>query len=170
MGAEVTVLSHSLSKKDDGLRMGATHYYATDDELTFERCNRAFDLIINTVSANLDLNRYMRLLDRDGTLVEVGLPENPMPVSAGTLTARRVSLAGSNIGGVVETQEMLEFAATHGIGSDIEVIPASKINKAYDRVVASDVRYRFVIDISTLRESAFELELVPRMSQLLEAK
>ena len=146
MGAEVTVLSHSLSKKDDGLRMGATHYYATGDEATFEHCNRAFDLIINTVSANLDLNRYLRLLDRNDTLVEVGLPEHPMPVSAGALTARRVSLAGSNIGGVAETQEMLEFAAEHGLGSDIEVIPISLINEAYDRVVASDVRYRFVIE------------------------
>jgi uncharacterized zinc-type alcohol dehydrogenase-like protein len=154
MGAEVTVLSHSLSKRADGLRMGATHYYATGEELTFKRCNGAFDLIINTVSANLDLDRYLQLLDRNGTLVEVGLPEHPMPVSAGTLTARRVSLAGSNIGGVSETQEMLDFAAEHGLGCDIELIPISQINEAYDRVVASDVRYRFVIDIDTLRKEA----------------
>jgi uncharacterized zinc-type alcohol dehydrogenase-like protein len=152
MGAEVTVLSHSLSKKDDGLRMGATHYYATSDAATFEDCDRAFDLIINTVSANLDMDRYLRLLDRNGTLVEVGLPEHPMPVTAGALTARRVGLAGSNIGGVAETQEMLNFAAEHGLGSDVEVIPMSGINEAYDRVVASDVRYRFVIDIDTLRQ------------------
>ena len=152
MGAEVTVLSHSLSKKEDGLRMGATRYYATGDPATFEHCDRAFDLIINTVSANLDLNRYLRLLDRNGTLVEVGLPEHPMPVSAGALTARRVSLAGSNIGGVAQTQEMLNFAAEHGLGCEIEVIPISLVNEAYDRVVASDVRYRFVIDINTLRQ------------------
>jgi alcohol dehydrogenase (NADP+) len=141
-----------ISRRDIGLRMGATNYYATADEMTFERCNGAFDLIINTVSANLDLDRYLRLLDRNGTLVEVGLPEHPMPVSAGILTARRVNLAGSNIGGVPETQEMLEFSAAHGLGSEIELIPISQIGQAYDRVVASDVRYRFVIDINTLRD------------------
>ena len=150
MGAEVTVLSQSLSKKPDGLRMGAAHYYATSDDATFDTCNAAFDLIINTVSANLDINRYLRLLDRNGTLVEVGLPENPMSVDAGTLTSRRLSLAGSNIGGIPETQEMLDFAAEHGLASEIETIPAAMINEAYDRVVASDVRFRFVIDIATL--------------------
>lgn len=153
LGAEVTVLSQSLAKEADGRRMGAAHYYATRDEETFKTCHRSFDLIINTVSANLDLDRYLDLLDVDGSLVEVGLPEKPMPVSAGSLASRRVSLAGSNIGGVPETQEMLEFAAEHGLASDVEIIEAGQINEAYDRVVASDVRYRFVIDLSTLDDA-----------------
>lgn len=150
LGAEVTVLSQSLAKEADGRRMGASHYYATRDEETFTTCRRSFDLILNTVSANLDLDRYLDLLDRDGALVEVGLPENPMSMSAGTLCSRRLSVAGSNIGGVRETQEMLEFAAEHGLASDVEVIRATQINEAYDRVVASDVRYRFVIDVATM--------------------
>jgi uncharacterized zinc-type alcohol dehydrogenase-like protein len=151
MGAEVTVLSQSLSKKQDGLRMGATHYYATSDPETFRACHRSFDLIINTVSANLNLDTYLKLLARNGTLVEVGLPEHPMDVKAGSLINPRVSLAGSMIGGIAETQEMLDFAAQHGLASEIETIDAEQINEAYDRVVASDVRFRFVIDIDSLR-------------------
>ncbi|GAA2091959.1 NAD(P)-dependent alcohol dehydrogenase [Microlunatus panaciterrae] len=151
LGAEVTVLSQSLSKEADGRRMGAAHYYATNDPATFETCKRSFDLIINTVSANLDIDDYLELLDRNGTLVEVGLPENPIPVKAGSLINPRVSLSGSMIGGIAETQEMLDFAAAHGLASEIEVISGEQINEAYDRVVASDVRFRFVIDIDTLR-------------------
>ncbi|GAA3704922.1 NAD(P)-dependent alcohol dehydrogenase [Gordonia hankookensis] len=150
MGAEVTVLSQSLKKMEDGLRLGADHYYATSDPDTFENLRNEFDLIINTVSANLDIKQYLGLLAINGTLVELGLPEHPIEVPAFAVTANRRSFAGSMIGGIAETQEMLEFCAEHGIGAEIEVIGADKINEAYDRVVASDVRYRFVIDTATL--------------------
>jgi alcohol dehydrogenase (NADP+) len=150
MGAEVTVLSQSLKKQEDGLRLGADHYYATSDPDTFEQLEGSFDLIVNTVSANLDLDAYMALLKVDGTLVEVGAPEHPMSVKAFSLMPGRRSLAGSSIGGIPETQEMLDFCAEHGLGAEIEVIGADKINEAWDRVVASDVRYRFVIDTATL--------------------
>ncbi len=150
LGAEVTVLSQSLKKKEDGLRLGADHYHATGDPDTFERLAGSFDLIINTVSAKLDLDAYLGLLDVDGTLVNVGAPAEPLPVNVFSLIPQRRSFAGSMIGGLPETQEMLDFCAEHGIGSEIEVIPAEKINEALDRVVASDVRYRFVIDTTTL--------------------
>ena len=150
LGAEVTVLSQSLKKREDGLRLGADHYYATGDPDTFERLAGSFDLIINTVSAKLDLDAYLGLLDVDGTLVNVGAPGEPLPVNVFSLIPQRRSFAGSMIGGLPETQEMLDFCAAHGIGSEIEVIPAEKINEAFERVVASDVRYRFVIDTTTL--------------------
>ncbi|MDL9935219.1 NAD(P)-dependent alcohol dehydrogenase [Gordonia sp. ABSL1-1] len=150
MGAEVTVLSQSLKKMEDGLRLGADHYYATSDPDTFKALRNEFDLILNTVSANLDLKQYLGLLAIDGTLVELGLPEHPIEVPAFALVANRRSFAGSMIGGIAQTQEMLDFCAEHGIGSEIEVIAADAINDAYDRVVASDVRYRFVIDAATL--------------------
>ena len=150
LGAEVTVLSQSLKKKEDGLRLGADHYYATGDPDTFARLAGSFDLIINTVSAKLDLDAYLGLLDVDGTLVNVGAPAEPLPVNVFSLIPQRRSFAGSMIGGIPETQEMLDFCAEHGIGSEIEVIPAEMINEALDRVVASDVRYRFVIDTTTL--------------------
>ena len=150
LGAEVTVLSQSLKKKEDGLRLGADHYYATGDPETFERLAGTFDLIINTVSAKLDLDAYLGLLDVDGTLVNVGAPAEPLPIGVFSLIPRRRSFAGSMIGGIAETQEMLDFCAEHGIGADIEVIGAEQINEAFDRVVASDVRYRFVIDTSTI--------------------
>jgi alcohol dehydrogenase (NADP+) len=151
MGAKVTVLSQSLKKMEDGLRLGASEYYATSDPETFTKLAGSFDLILNTVSANLDLNAYMSLLDADGTLVELGIPENQMEVGAFTLTAMRRSLAGSNIGGIPETQEMLDFCAEHGVRPEIEIITPDYINEAYERVLASDVRYRFVIDTSSLR-------------------
>ncbi|MFI1615533.1 NAD(P)-dependent alcohol dehydrogenase [Streptomyces lydicus] len=150
MGAEVTVLSQSLRKKDDGLRLGADHYYATSDPATFETLAGTFDLIVNTVSANLDLNAYLGLLRTNGTLVQVGAPENPLPVAAFALIPGRKSLAGSMIGGIAETQEMLDFCGAHGLAADIEVISADRINEAYERVLASDVRYRFVIDAATI--------------------
>jgi len=150
MGAEVTVLSQSLKKQEDGLRLGADHYFATSDPDTFSQLAGSFDLIVNTVSANLDLDAYMGLLAVDGTLVEVGAPEHPMSVRAFSLLPGRRSLSGSSIGGIPETQEMLDFCAEHGLGAEIEVISADKINEAWDRVVGSDVRYRFVIDTSTL--------------------
>ncbi|MFI9510717.1 NAD(P)-dependent alcohol dehydrogenase [Nocardia sp. NPDC052566] len=150
MGAEVTVLSQSLRKRDDGLRLGATHYYATGDRQTFKDLRGRFDLILNTVSADLPIDHYLKLLALDGTLVILGLPENPMAVTGRNLAAYRRSLAGSMIGGIAQTQEMLNFCAEHGIGAEIELISADEIDSAYDRVMASDVQYRFVIDTSTM--------------------
>jgi alcohol dehydrogenase (NADP+) len=151
MGAKVTVLSQSLKKMEDGLRLGADEYYATSDPATFETLAGSFDLILNTVSANLDLNAYLKLLKLDGTLVELGMPERPMSVGAPALVFGRRSLAGSLIGGIAETQEMLDFCAEHDVRPEIEVIAPDYINEAYERVLASDVRYRFVIDTATLR-------------------
>ncbi|MGK5543718.1 NAD(P)-dependent alcohol dehydrogenase [Streptomyces sp. URMC 127] len=150
MGAEVTVLSQSLRKQEDGLRLGAAHFHATSDPATFERLAGSFDLIVNTVSADVDLGAYLGLLKTDGTLVQVGAPENPQPVASFALITRRRSLAGSMIGGIPETQAMLDFCGEHGIGADIELIRADQINEAYERVLASDVRYRFVIDAATI--------------------
>lgn len=151
MGAEVTVLSQSLKKMEDGLRLGANHYYATSDPGTFTDLAGSFDLIINTVSANLDLNAYMGLLAVDGTLVQVGMPEHAMEVAAPPVVSKRRSISGSMIGGIAETQEMLDFCAEHGVTPEIEIIAPDYINEAYERVLASDVRYRFVIDTQSLR-------------------
>ncbi|MGQ4596980.1 alcohol dehydrogenase catalytic domain-containing protein [Nocardia sp. R6R-6] len=150
LGAEVTVLSHTLSKQGDGKLFGASGYYATSDEQTFRDLRGRFDLILNTVSAQLPLDDYLRLLNLDGTLVILGLPEHPLQVKPFTLAGYRRSLAGSAIGGIAQTQEMLNFCAEHGIGAEIELISADEIDGAYDRVVASDVRYRFVIDVATM--------------------
>jgi alcohol dehydrogenase (NADP+) len=150
MGAEVSVLSQSLKKQEDGLRLGAQHYYATGDEGTFEQLAGTFDLIISTISATVDMGAYLGLLKLDGALVNVGAPEEPLSVPAFALIGGRKSLAGSMIGGIRETQEMLDFCAEHGIGAEVEVISADRIDEAYERVVASDVRYRFVIDASTI--------------------
>jgi uncharacterized zinc-type alcohol dehydrogenase-like protein len=150
MGAEVTVLSQSLKKQEDGLRLGADHYFATSDPDTFEALAESFDLVINTVSAKIDVNAYLGLLAVNGTLVNVGAPPEPLPVNAFSLIGGRRSFAGSMIGGIAETQEMLDFCAEHGIVSEVEVIRADQVNEAYERVLASDVRYRFVIDASTL--------------------
>ncbi len=150
MGAEVSVLSQSLKKKEDGERLGADHYYATSDESTFEDLAGTFDLILNTVSANLDLGRYLSLLKTDGAFVELGAPEHPMVVPAFALIPRRRTLAGSMIGSIAQTQEMLDFCGEHELGAEVEVISADQVNEAFERVVASDVRYRFVIDTATL--------------------
>ncbi|MBT2484520.1 MULTISPECIES: NAD(P)-dependent alcohol dehydrogenase [unclassified Microbacterium] len=152
LGAEVTVLSQTLSKKDDGLRLGADDYRATSDRATFRELRNSFDVILNTVSAVIDMRSYLGLLDVGGTMVCVGAPAEPLPVQVMSLIGGRRSLAGSNIGGIAETQEMLNFCAEHGIVAEIEVIPASEINAAYDRVLASDVRYRFVIDAATFAD------------------
>ncbi|MCT2224904.1 NAD(P)-dependent alcohol dehydrogenase [Microbacterium paraoxydans] len=152
LGAEVTVLSQTLAKQDDGLRLGADHYFATGDRETFRELRGSFDVILNTVSAVIDLRSYLGLLDVDGTIVCVGAPAEALALNAGSLIAGRRSIAGSNIGGIRETQEMLDFCAEHGITAQIEVIPASAINEAYERVLASDVRYRFVIDAATFAE------------------
>src|SRR5580692_3428166 len=150
LGAEVTVLSQSLSKQADGKRFGADHFYATSDPETFTKLKGHFDLIVNTVSAPLNWADYMNLLNTDGSMVIVGLPEKDIPISAFALTAGRRSLAGSQVGGIRETQEMLDFCGKHGVASDIEVVPVQKINEAFERVLKSDVRYRFVIDMATL--------------------
>ena len=150
MGAEVTVLSQTLSKQDDGTRFGAEHYYATSDPDTFKQLANTFDLIINTVSAKIDLDAYLSLLGLNGTMVNVGAPADPLPLHVFTLFNQRRSFAGSGIGSIRETQEMLDFCAEHGIAPEIEVISADAINEAYDRVLSSDVRYRFVIDAATL--------------------
>ncbi len=150
MGAEVTVLSQTLSKQEDGLRFGAKHYYATSDRATFKALAGSFDFILNTVSANLDMNKYMRLLAVDGTLVNVGAPSDPLSVGAFTLIGGRRSLAGSAIGGLPDTQEMLDFCAEHGVKPEIELIGAGEVGEAYERVESSRVRYRFVIDAATI--------------------
>ncbi len=149
LGAEVTVLSQTLSKQEDGKKFGADHYFATSDEKTFETLANSFDLIVNTVAANLPVDDYLSLLRLDGTMVNVGIPESPDTFSAMSLASGRRRMAGSKIGGIRETQEMLDFCASHGIGSVIETITADDVDKAYDRVVKSDVRYRFVIDIAS---------------------
>ncbi|MFT4305685.1 MAG: NAD(P)-dependent alcohol dehydrogenase [Microbacterium sp.] len=150
LGAEVTVLGHSLAKKDDGIRFGATRYLATTDPATFRELRGGLDLIVSTVGADVDLDRILGLLRLDGALVNVGLPEKPLSISAFSLTDQRLSVAGSNIGGIRETQEMLDFCAEHDITPQIEVIDADGVDAAWERVVESDVRYRFVIDASTI--------------------
>jgi alcohol dehydrogenase (NADP+) len=150
LGAEVTVLSHSLKKKEDGIRMGADNFYATSDPDTFKKLEAYFDLIINTLSVEADWDDYLNLLRLDGTMVVVGNSGKKSPVSPSTLISGRRNLAGSVIGGIKETQEMLDFCSEHNIASDIENIPIQKVNEGYERVVKSDVRYRFVIDMKSL--------------------
>ena len=151
MGADVTVLSHSEKKREDSLRLGADQYFNTSDEGTFQELNSRFDLIINTVSSSeIDISSYINTLRVDGTMVNVGAPAEPVSINIFSLLGGRRSWAGSPIGGIKETQEMLNFCAEHGIGADVEIVSADQIDEAYDRVLKSDVRYRFVIDISTL--------------------
>lgn len=150
MGAEVTVLSRSLNKKEEALEFGADHYFATNDPAAFTELAGRFDLILNTVSANLDVNAYLSLLRVDGTLVNVGAPAEPDQYHVFSLIMGCRSIAGSLVGGIRETQEMLDFSAEHGIAPMIEVIRADQVGEAYERILRSDVRYRFVIDIATL--------------------
>ncbi len=149
MGAHVTVLSHSPSKHEDALRLGADDFVATGEADAFKQNRKRFDFILDTVSAEHDYNAYLNLLKRDGTMVLVGLPE-AMPLDASSLISGRRRLAGSLIGSIRETQEMLDFCAAHGVAADVEVIPMEGINEAYERMLKSDVRYRFVIDMATL--------------------
>ncbi|MER7533337.1 NAD(P)-dependent alcohol dehydrogenase [Streptomyces sp. NPDC097704] len=150
LGAEVTVLSQSLRKQEDGLKLGADHFHATSDPETFTKLAGTFDLVISTVSAPLDFDAYLSLVKTDGALVNVGAPEEPVKVGLFSLIGGRKTLAGSMIGGIAETQEMLDFCAEHGLGAEIELIRADQINEAYARVLESDVRYRFVIDTATI--------------------
>ncbi|MDE1770298.1 MAG: NAD(P)-dependent alcohol dehydrogenase [Thaumarchaeota archaeon] len=152
LGAEVTVLSHSLRKLQDGKKMGADHFYATSDHETFEKLQGYFDVIISTVSSDFDLNQFLNLLTLDGTMVQVGLPEKETTMSFASLIGNRRSLAGSLIGGIKETQEMLNFCSKNDIASDIEIIPIQQVGEAYKRILNSDVRYRFVIDMKSLQQ------------------
>lgn len=150
LGAEVTVLSRTIDKKSEALSLGADHYFATSDSETFTALAGRFDLILNTVSSNLDVDAYLSLLRVDGTLVNVGAPGRPDQYNVFSLLLGRRSIAGSLVGGIRETQEMLDFSAEHGIAPKIEVISADQVTEAYERVLRSDVRYRFVMDVSTL--------------------
>ncbi|MEO6966272.1 MAG: NAD(P)-dependent alcohol dehydrogenase [Acidobacteriaceae bacterium] len=150
MGAQVTVLSQSSRKQEDAKRLGADHFYATSQPETFQKLKGSFDLIMNTVSAKMDWNQYLNLLKIDGTMVVVGAPPEQIPIGAITLIGGRRNLAGSMIGGIQETQEMLDFCGQHSIVSDIEIIPIQKVDEAYERILKSDVRYRFVIDMASL--------------------
>ena len=153
LGAHVTVLSHSANKREDALRLGADDFIATKDESVFKENAGRFNCIFDAVSAQHDYNAYLNLLKRDGTMVLIGLPD-PSPLAALPLVFKRRKLAGSLIGGIRETQEMLDFCAKHGVAADVEVIPIDKVNEAYERMLKGDVRYRFVIDIASLKSQA----------------
>ena len=149
MGAEVTILTRSEDKQADATALGAAHFHSTRDRAGLKALRNSFDLIINTISAGVDVADYLPLLRLHGTLVNVGVSPEPYTVPFFLLAGGQKSLAASGIGGIRETQEMLDFCAAHGIGAEIELIGADQIDSAYDRVVASDVRYRFVIDTAT---------------------
>ena len=150
MGADVTLISHSATKEDDARRLGADHFILSSDSKAMKAARNSLDLIMNTVSADIDLDRYVSLIALHGTMCVVGLPVKPLSVSAFTLTDQRRSIAGTNNGGIAENQEMLNFCAEHGFGSDIEVIAVQQVNEAWARLAKSDVRYRFVIDTASL--------------------
>jgi uncharacterized zinc-type alcohol dehydrogenase-like protein len=151
MGAEVTVLSTSPDKEADARALGAHNFAVTKDLAEVKRLANYFDFILDTVSAPHDLNLYLSLLRRDGTMILVGAPPEPSPVATFSLIPKRKRLVGSMIGGIPETQEMLDYCAEHNIMSDIEIIPIAQINEAYERMLRSDVKYRFVIDMATLQ-------------------
>lgn len=153
-GAHITVLDLSSAKRDDALRLGADEYHLATGAETFKRLANSFDLVVSTVPGNVDLDAYLGLLARDGTLVALSIPEKPLCVSAVSLLNNRRSIAGTRSGGIAETQEMIDFCAQHGIGAEVEVIDGERIDEAYERLLAGDVRYRFVIDVSTLGKSA----------------
>ena len=150
LGANVTVFSHTARKRAEALRLGAHHFVVSTDPEVFTTGAQTFDLLINTVSVALDWNEYLKLLRRDGTMVLVGIPQDPVPLKAFELLGARRRLAGSSIGGIAETQEMLDFCAAHGIAADIELINIEDINQAWDRLLKGDVRSRFVIDMASL--------------------
>ncbi|MBZ6105453.1 NAD(P)-dependent alcohol dehydrogenase [Streptomyces olivaceus] len=148
MGAEVTVLSRTLSKKEDGLTLGADHYYATEDPETFAQLAGTFDLILCTISGALHFDQYLNLLKLDGTLINVGAPDNDITMNNWALIPARRSYAASSTGGMPETQQMLDFCAEHQIKAQIETIEMQDINDAFERLDRSQVRYRFVIDMT----------------------
>lgn len=149
LGAEVTVISQTMSKQEDGLKFGAQHYFAMNDPETKKKLRASFDLILTTVSNADTVSDLLPMLKTAGALVNVGLPEEPVKVSFGALCGGNKIIAGSNIGGIAETQEMLDFCAEHGLAPQVELISGEEITEAYDKVVASKVRYRYVIDTST---------------------
>jgi uncharacterized zinc-type alcohol dehydrogenase-like protein len=150
-GAHVVLFTTSAGKTQDALRMGAHEVVQSKNEAEMQKQAGTFDFILDTVSAQHDLNAYLSLLKRDGTLTLVGAPPTPSPVAAFSLIFGRRQLSGSAIGGLPETQQMLDFCADHGISSDIELIPIQKINEAYDRLLKNDVKYRFVVDMASLK-------------------
>jgi uncharacterized zinc-type alcohol dehydrogenase-like protein len=151
MGAEVTLFTTSHHKTEDAKRLGAKHVVVSKDPEQMAKHSNTFDFILDTVSAEHDINAYLGLLKRDGAMVLVGAPEKPLQIAAFSLIPQRKELSGSMIGGIAETQEMLDFCGKHGITSDVEVIPIQKINEAYERMLRSDVKYRFVIDMASLK-------------------
>jgi len=150
-GAEVTMLSHSKSKEADAKRLGAHHFALASDPNVLAGLQNKFDFILNTVSAPHDYNTYLNLLNTDGTMIVVGAPPAPAQIPAFNLIMKRRSIIGSLIGGIKETQEMLDYCAENNIVSDVEVISADKVNESYERMLKGDVRYRFVIDIASLK-------------------
>ena len=150
MGAEVTMISHSANKEEDAMRLGATHFLLSSDRAAMKAARYSFDVIANAVSAEIDVPSYLALLKLDGVMALVGAPSKPMQIPAFSLFDMRHTISGSMIGGIPQTQEMLDFCGEHNIVSDIETIAVQQVNEAWDRVVASDVRYRFVIDTESL--------------------
>jgi alcohol dehydrogenase (NADP+) len=151
LGAHVVVFTTSSGKQEDALRLGADEIVVSRKEDEMQRHAGSFDVILDTVSAEHDLNAYLNLLGRDGTLVLVGAPEKPLAVSAFGLIFGRRNLSGSLIGGIAETQEMLDFCGAHNVTADVEVIPIQQVNEAYERMLRSDVKYRFAIDMASLK-------------------
>jgi uncharacterized zinc-type alcohol dehydrogenase-like protein len=151
LGAHTVVFTTSPSKKEDALRLGADEVVLSKDANEMARHAGSFDFILDAVAAQHDINAYLNLLRRDGNLTLVGAPEQPLPVSAFGLIMGRRSLSGSPIGGIAETQEMLDFCGRHNITADVEVVPIQKVNEAYERLLKSDVKYRFSIDMASLK-------------------
>jgi uncharacterized zinc-type alcohol dehydrogenase-like protein len=151
LGAHVVVFTTSPNKKDDALRLGADEVVISRHSDEMKKQTDSFDFILDAVSAEHDINAYINLLRRDGTLTLVGAPEKPLEVAAFSLISGRRNLSGSPIGGIAETQEMLDFCGTHHITADVEVIPVQQVNEAYDRLLKSDVKYRFSIDMASLK-------------------
>jgi uncharacterized zinc-type alcohol dehydrogenase-like protein len=153
LGAHVVVFTTSPKKKDDALRLGADEVVISKDANEMQKHASSFDFILDAVSADHDINVYLNMLRRDGHVVMVGAPEKPLAVSVFSLIMGRRSLSGSPIGGIAETQEMLDFCGKHNITSDVEIIPIQKVNEAYERLLKSDVKYRFSIDMASLKSA-----------------
>jgi uncharacterized zinc-type alcohol dehydrogenase-like protein len=151
LGAHTVVFTTSPSKKDDAVRLGADEVILSKDANEMQKHMGSFDFILDAVAAEHDINSYLQMLRRDGSMVLVGAPEKPMPISSFNLIIGRKSLSGSMIGGIAETQEMLNFCGDHNITSDVEIIPIQKVNEAYERLLKSDVKYRFSIDMASLK-------------------
>lgn len=150
LGAEVTLFTTSESKREDGLRLGAHHVVISTDAKAMAQCANQLDIILDTISNVHDINAYLALLKMDGVMVLIGAPEKPLPLQVSALMAPRRLLTSSLIGGIAETQEMLDFCSEHNIVSDVEIIPIQQVNEAYKRVLSQDVKYRFVIDMASL--------------------